>query len=293
MPLPLAMHVGQGQGQGQGGNASSAHLARAAPMGAAAGALMVLAMELAAERSPRPLFHAIELGAWHGAWTIAVGSVPAAAAYTLRYGAMELPWASLAAQLGTFIAVAGALYGAGIALGEALAQRARVARSLVRVVAPAMGGALFGLAPGAFAAERFGRMSAPYFGTLEILIIGVLAFFLLGATLLRAEGVPSSRVLPALGLSLVAPLLVALTLWAIAPGTAWVVDALVLDTADMAPSLAIFGAGFGAFIGALFGALLGIARALLERYDPDRRVLGPRSSSPLTLGRGGRSRGSA
>ena len=128
---------------------------------------------------------------------------------------------------------------------------------------------------------------------LAFLIFGVLAFFLLGATLLRAEGVPSSRVLPALGLSLVAPLLVALTLWAIAPGTAWVVDALVLDTADMAPSLAIFGAGFGAFIGALFGALLGIARALLERYDPDRRVLGPRSSSPLTLGRGGRSRGSA
>lgn len=243
-------------------------------------------MELASERPPRPLVHAIELGAWHGAWTIAVGSVPAAAAYTLRYGAMELPWAALAAQLGTFVAVAGALYGAGIALGEALAARARVARSIVRIAAPAMGGALFGLAPGAFAAERFGRMSAPYFGTLEILIVGVLAFFLLGATLLRAEGVPSSRVMPALGLSLVAPLLVALTLWAIAPGTAWVVDTVVLDTADMAPSLAIFGAGFGAFIGALFGALLGIARALLERYDLEKRPLHHRFSMRRTSSAG-------
>lgn len=230
-------------------------------------------MELASERAvrperPRPLIRALELGAWHGAWAIAVGAVPAAAAYALRYGFMDLPWVSLAVQLGTFVAVTGALYGAGIAFGDALVRSLPIApgvRPLLHVVAPALSGALFGLAPGAFAAERFGRLTAPYFGTLEILIVGVLAFFLLGATLLRAEGIPSWRVIPALGLALVAPLVLALGVWAMVPSTAWVVDALVLDTADMAPSLAVFGAGFGAFIGLLFGGLLGCARALLFR----------------------------
>lgn len=251
-------------------------------------------MELASERAmrareARPLLDALELGAWHGAWTIAVGAVPAAAAYALRYGFMDLPWAALAAQLGTFVAVTGALYGGGIALGDALARSAPVsagARALLHIAAPAISGALFGLAPGAFAAEHFGRISAPYFGTLEILIVGVLAFFLLGATLLRAEGVPSWRVVPALGLALVAPLLIALGLWAVAPDTAWLVDTVVLDTADTAPSLALFGAGFGAFIGVLFGGLLGFARALLARRDG----LVPRELSPS---RAARSRGSA
>src|SRR5690606_7647734 len=151
-------------------------------------------VELASERAIRaeprkPLLDALELGAWHGAWTIAVGAVPAAAAYALRYGFLDLPWVSLAAQLGTFVAVTGALYGGGIALGDALARTAPIpsgARPVVHIAAPAISGALFGLAPGAFAAEQFGRISAPYFGTIEILIVGVLAFFLLGATLLRA-----------------------------------------------------------------------------------------------------------
>lgn len=214
----------------------------------------------------RPLLDALELGAWHGAWTITVGSLPASAAYVLRYGWMDLPWAALAAQLGSFVAVTGALYGAGIALGETLAREACVPgplRPLLAVAAPALGGALFGLAPGAFAAEQFGRLSAPYFGTIEILVVGVLAFFLLGATLLRAEGVPPFRIVPALGLALVAPLVLTLGIWAVAPSTAWLADAIVLDTADMAPSLAVFGAGFGALIGMLFGALLGFARTLL------------------------------
>lgn len=215
----------------------------------------------APQKDERPLRDALELGAWHGAWTITVGSLPAAAAYALRYGWMELPWAGLTAQLGTFVAVTGALYGAGIAFGEALARGWGGTRAL-HIAAPALFGGLFGLAPGAFAAEHFGRIAAPYFGTLEILIIGVLAFFLLGATLLRTEGVPAWRIVPALGLALVVPLLAALLLWALVPSTAWIVDAIVLDTADMAPSLAAFGAGFGAFIGALFGGLLGFARGL-------------------------------
>ena len=103
---------------------------------------------------------------------------------------------------------------------------------------------------------------------------------------LGLQGTPDDEARSVLGLSLVAPLLVALTLWAIAPGTAWVVDTVVLDTADMAPSLAIFGAGFGAFIGALFGALLGIARALLERYDPEKRPLHHRFSMRRTSSAG-------
>lgn len=251
-------------------------------------------MELASERAIRaeprkPLLDALELGAWHGAWTIAVGAVPAAAAYALRYGFLDLPWVSLAAQLGTFVAVTGALYGGGIALGDALARTAPIpsgARPVVHIAAPAISGALFGLAPGAFAAEQFGRISAPYFGTIEILIVGVLAFFLLGAMLLRAEGIPSWRVVPALGLALVAPLLLALGLWAVVPSTAWVVDTVVLDTADTAPSLAFFGAGFGAVIGILFGGLLGFARALLVRRDEVRR-------DELNASRAARRRGSA
>lgn len=224
------------------------------------------------------------MGAWHGAWTIAVGAVPAAVAYFVRYAWMNLPWGALAAQLGSFVAVTGALYGAGMAFGEAVAREARVrtnVRPLFQIACPALGGAIAGLLPGAFAAEQFGRISAPYFGTMEILVVGVLAFFSFGATQLRAEGVPALRALPALGLALVAPLVCILALASIVPRSGWVLDGVVLETADSAPSLALFGAGFGAMIGLLFGGLLGFARALLARHEPIR-ALHPRFSTRRT-----------
>jgi hypothetical protein len=228
-------------------------------------------VELSFERdvgsaTERPLAEALTRGAWHGTWTITLGSLPAGIAYVLRYGWMDLPWPGLTAQLGTFIAVAGALYGGGIALGEAFGERARRGPRALSVIAlPALGGAIAGLLPGAFAAERFGRIPAPYFGTLEILIVGVLAFFLLGATLLHARAVPARRAVPALGLALLVPLGCALTVAAIVPSTGWAIDALVLTLADRAPSLGFFGAAFAALVGALFGALLGFARLVATR----------------------------
>ncbi len=228
-------------------------------------------MELSFERDvrarePRPLSESLERGAWHGAWTITAGSVPAGIAYVLRYGWMDLPWVALAAQLGTFMAVAGALYGGGIGLGDALAERASWRpRALFAIALPAVGGGIAGLSPGAFAAERFGRIPAPYFGTIEILIVGVLAFFLLGATLFASCGVPALRALPSLGLALVAPLGCGLAFAAIVPSTGWALDALVLDAADRSPSLGLFGAAFGAMVGAIFGGLLGVARVIATR----------------------------
>ncbi len=209
----------------------------------------------------RPLTEALERGAWHGAWTITVGSVPAGIAYALRYGWMDLPWMALAAQLGSFVAVAGAFYGAGIAFGEALAPRSPFPR-LSALTLPALCGGLTGSLPGAFAAARFGRLPAPYFGTIEILIIGVLAFFLLGATSLHARGVPALRALVALGVALLLPLGGGLAFAVVVPSTGWAVDTLVLDAADRAPSLALFGAAFGAGVGVLFGGLLGLSGLL-------------------------------
>lgn len=230
-------------------------------------------MELSFERGPvpsveRPHLDALEQGAWQGAWTVLLGSMPAGAAYAARFRGMELPWTTLAAQLGTFIGVTGAFYGAGIALGESLARRAHPQRhgsGAARLALPALGGALAGLLPGAFAAEHFGRMSAPYFGTLEILFVGMLAFFLFGAARLHAEGVPAGRAAPALSVALLAPLVFGLGLFGVAPETAWRVDMEVLRHADHAPSLAVFGAVFGGAVGALLGVLLGVARALTDR----------------------------
>lgn len=219
---------------------------------------------------PRPLLEALELGAWHGAWTITVGALPAAIAYFVRYAWMSLPWPALAAQLGTFVAIAGAMYGAGISFGEAVAREARLpprVRPLATVACPAVAGAISGVLPGAFAAEQLGRITAPYFGTLEILVVAVLAFFLFGAVQLRAEGVPALRATPALGLALVAPLAVMLALASLVPGSGWLLDGAVLSTADSSPSLALFGGAFGAAIGLVFGGLLGLARALLVRYE--------------------------
>ncbi|MCZ7687001.1 MAG: hypothetical protein M5U28_52970 [Sandaracinaceae bacterium] len=235
-------------------------------------------MELSFERRTglaprRPLADALELGAWRGAWTITIGALPAAVAYFVRYSWMSLPWGQLAAQLGSFVAIAGAIYGAGMSFGEAVAREARVprlARPLCAMACPALAGALSGALPGAYAAERFGRMTAPYFGTMEILVVAVLAFFLFGAVQLRGEGVPALRAVPALGLSLVAPLAFALSLASAVPESAWLLDGVVLSAADGAPSLALFGAGFGASIGLVFGGLLGLARTLLTRYQPTR-----------------------
>lgn len=244
-----------------------------------------LSFERRTSHTERPLMEALERGAWHGAWTITLGSLPAALAYVLRYGWMHLPWAALAAQLGSFVAVAGAFYGGGMAFGEALARCVRVRRrmrAILTVALPAGLAGIGGLAPGAFAAERFGRIPAPYFGTVEILIVGVLAFFLLGAALLRAEGVPALRALPALGLALVAPLACGLAAAALVPSTGWALDTLVLDAADHSPSLALFGATFGAMVGVIFGGLLGTARAFLVHRGRRGELSG-----------GARSRGSA
>lgn len=227
-------------------------------------------MELAFERGPfrvrrRPLADALELGAWRGAWTIMLGSLPAAVAYWLRYGGLDLPWGPLGMELGTFVAVTGALYGAGIALGDVLARESELGalRAPARLVFPALGGALAGLFPGAFAAEHFGRIDAPYFGTLEILIVGALSFFLYGAARFHAEDVPARDAMRSLGIALAAPFVMALGVWLVAPSSGWLVDALVIRVADSAPSLALFGALFAAGVGALFGGLLGFARALL------------------------------
>lgn len=244
-------------------------------------------MELSFERRTglaprRPLADALELGAWRGAWTITIGALPAAIAYFVRYSWMSLPWGQLAAQLGTFVAIAGALYGAGMSFGEAVAREARVpalARPLAAISCPALAGAVSGVLPGAFAAERFGRMTAPYFGTLEILVVAVLAFFLFGAVQLRGEGVPALRAMPALGLSLVAPLALALALASAVPETAWLIDGAVLTAADGAPSLALFGASFGALIGVVFGGLLGLARTLLTRSEPVRSLRPPTAAT--------------
>jgi hypothetical protein len=237
-------------------------------------------VELSFESGPpvepaRPLVEGLEIGAWHGAWAVLVGSLPSALGYLGTWGWMELPWGALGTQLGSFMAVCGAFYGAGIALGEALARELRVRpnlRPLLSMVLPASFGGLAGVLPGAFAAEQFGRIPAPYFGTLEILVAGVLSFFLLGATLLSREGVPPGRALPALALALLAPLACGLALWGVAPSTSWIVDSVVLRTADSLPSLALFGAAFGAFVGALFGGLLGFARALLAQQRPTRSL---------------------
>jgi hypothetical protein len=226
----------------------------------------------------RPYLDALELGAWQGAWTITLGSLPAAIAYVARHRAMDLPWGTLATQLGTFVGVTGAFYGAGIALGEAGARRSGGRGAQVGL--PALGGAIAGALPGAFAAERFGRMSAPYFGTLEILFVGMLAFFLFGATRLRAEGLAASRAAPSLGVALLAPLAFGLALWAVAPETAWVVDMAVLRSADRAPSLAVFGAVFGAVVGALFGGLLGVARWLVDLAERRSLALMARGARP-------------
>ncbi len=249
---------------------------------------MELSFERRAGRGPRrPLLDALDLGAWHGAWTIAVGALPAAIAYFVRYAWMSLPWAALAAQLGTFVAVAGALYGAGIAFGEAVAREARAgpnARAILFIACPALGGLAGGALPGAFAAEQFGRITAPYFGTMEIVVVAVIAFFLFGAVRLRAEGVPALRALPALALALVAPLVCALALASLVPESSWLLDGAVLETAEGSPSLALFGAAFGALIGLVFGGLLGFARTLLLRKEVATRVTRGTAAQPSEVG---------
>ncbi len=242
-------------------------------------------MELSFERGvlperSRPYADALERGAWHGAWTLALGGLPGGLAYFARYESMDLPWGALGTQLGTFLGVTGACYGAGIALGEAASRSVRgVPGRVARVLSPALGGALAGALPGAFAAEHFGRIDAPFFGTLEILFVGVLSFFLFGAAHLRTDEVPTTRATPALGVALLAPLAFGLALWAAAPETAWVVDFAVLRGADAAPSLALFGALFGACVGALFGALFGLARAIAQR---EARLTSRASPTPRT-----------
>jgi hypothetical protein len=233
-----------------------------------------LSFERQARSEPaRPLIGALSFGAWHGAWTVAVGAFPIAVVYLLRWSWLDLPWSALGAQMATFIPVCGACYGGGIAMGEACASRAyaekarppRMVRALLTIALAALGGAIGGLGPGAFAAEHFGRIPAPYFGTLEILSAGALSFFLLGAALLWRSGIPLARAFPALALSLLAPSFLGLLVWASMPATAWIADTAVLATADSAPSLGLFGAGFGAFVGVLFGGLLGLARAISAR----------------------------
>lgn len=227
--------------------------------------------ELPCERRARPergspALAALERGAWHGAWTVAIGACPAAFAYVFRYyGAIDLPWTVLGAQFATFVPICGAFYGAGIALGAALAREARdpAARALLAVGLPSSFGAIFGVPPGAFAAEHFGSIDAPYFGTAEIFVAGVLAFFLLGTALLRRDG---ARLIPAmlsLAIALLLPFVCGVAIWLAAPDTTWIADMIVLESANVAPSLAVFGAIFGAVVGALFGGLLGLARVLL------------------------------
>jgi hypothetical protein len=217
-------------------------------------------------------------GAWHGAWTMGLGVVPAAALYFVRFHVLDLPWAILALKLASFAPACGACYGAGIALGDAAA-RAITGRSsgvLSAIFLPALGGAIFGLAPGSFAAEHLGRLSAPYFGTVEILASGTLAFFLYGAAALsRGDRVEWSAV-SALALALVPPLTCGLCVWAFAPEIAMFADSMVLASASLAPSLAIFGAACGAILGAFFGASIGVARALIAARERGQLLTTPR-----------------
>jgi hypothetical protein len=230
---------------------------------------------IARPRSPGPYVVALETGAWHGAWALLLGCLPSGAAYVLRHGELALPWAHLGAQLATFVATSGALYGAAIALGDAVSRERRAARAArgesnqhrgLEALTPAAGGAVAGLAPGAFAAERFGRITAPYFGTLPILFVGGLAFFLYGAARLRAEGAPARHTIPALSVALLAPVVVFGALSLGAPEAGASIDLVVRRSADQLSSLALFGAAFGAALGGLYGGLLGCARLLVERW---------------------------
>jgi hypothetical protein len=241
------------------------------------------ATDLPCERRARPetrsrAIAALERGAWHGAWTVTIGATPAALAYVVRYGEVDLPWTVLAAQFATFVPICGAFYGAGTALGAAAAANIRgswAVRALSSILLPATFGALFGIPPGAFAAEHFGSLEAPYFGTAEIFVAGVLAFFLLGTSLLRNDGVRLLPALMALTVALVVPFLCAFAIWLAAPDTTWIADMIVIETANLAPSLAVFGASFGGVVGIVFGGLSGLSRVLLSRALP----AAPRHSS--------------
>ena len=211
-------------------------------------------------RDARSVFTAIEHGAWTGALIAPIVSAPAALLYLARFHATEpLPWISLVPQFATFVALTGASYAALIAGGVALGRRA-----VARIALGAIGGAIGGLAPGAFAAWHFGQMDAPWFGGHAIAIASALAAIVKGTALVRVV-VPELSPLRA-WLFALAPL----PLFAPALGLAIALgareldyDALQLLVSDMGVLAA--GATIGALVGVVLGGWIGTSAALASR----------------------------
>ncbi|AKF07910.1 hypothetical protein [Sandaracinus amylolyticus] len=217
-------------------------------------------MERLVVAEPRTVLGAIEQGAWTGALVAPIVSAPAALLYLARFHATEpLPWLALIPQFATFVALTGASYAATIAGGVALARRA-----LSRIVLGALGGALGGVAPGAFAAWHFGRMDAPWFGGHGIAIAAALAAVVMGTALVRVV-VPALSPLRA-WLFALAPL----PIFAPIIGVAISLGARELDYDALrllVLQLGVLGCGAvtGALVGALLGAWIGTSAALASR----------------------------
>jgi len=202
-----------------------------------------------------------ERGAWHGAWTVTLATTPSALAYFVSERSLPLPWASLAVQMATFVPVTGALYGAGLAMGLAASRRRRwLAPPLA-----ALGGALGGVGPGAFAAVHFGPMEAPFFCVGAIASAAIVAALLFGPALFSGEGVALWKGLSASAAPLVLAGLLVIALRGVLPELLSLADAIVLALADSSRDLALFGAAFGATVGLAYGGWLGCAWALVGR----------------------------
>jgi len=193
-------------------------------------------------------------------------------------GLLQLPWLELAPTFVAFVCAAGAMYGAGGALGmHALAAkvepRSAAGRALVAIAGAALGAAVVGVVPGALGVAFFGSRPYPFVGTSAFAVAPFLGAAVMSLQLARASDAVDPKRVDGARATVAAAIATAVFCALGAFGVACVDDATMLSAfrsgaeatsgqPESVAGLALVGAIAGALLGVGIGGQMGAAVAL-------------------------------